>query len=169
MKQSYSLKCLLVLLVTIIRNKQTECASPNVYYANVGDTITLQCSAGGGNFACYSSYAFQNQIFKMVNLFNSPKYQVSGSGSIGIANVQATDAGFYACASDCNQMRLDQVSFYLQPTQNGQPTNLGSQFIAIPPYKTLKEDKQSLYVVVLNENNLNEHGLSKKKKKRKYF
>lgn len=94
-----------------------NCASPNVYYANVGDTVALRCTSGGGNYACFSTYAFQNKAFRMVYLNSSRKYQIS-PGSIGLTNVQATDAGFYACSSDCNQMKIDQVSYYLQPTRN---------------------------------------------------
>ena len=94
-----------------------HCAPPTVYYANVGDTVALRCTSGGGNYACFSTYAFQNQAFKMVYLNSSRKYQVS-PGSIGVTNVQATDAGYYACSNDCAQMKIDQISYYLQPTRN---------------------------------------------------
>jgi hypothetical protein len=86
-------------------------AAPIVYYANIGQPITLQCS---GPYVCFSTYSFQNRMHQMVMLNNSRKYQITG-GMVTINNVQATDAGFYACSSNCYQMRLDQINYYLQP------------------------------------------------------
>ena len=87
---------------------------PEVYYANLGQNVVLPCKVGGGQFACYSSYTYQNREYAMAFINASRKYDVSGS-SIGINNVKATDAGFYACSSDCRRMKIDQISYYLQP------------------------------------------------------
>jgi hypothetical protein len=88
--------------------------APNVYYASLGDTVTLQCSGGGGPYACFSTYTLQNQPSPMVALNMSAKYQIQ-MGLITITQVQATDAGFYACSGNCNQMQANQISWYLQP------------------------------------------------------
>ena len=114
---NYSCVCLiLTIIVGLIatQSHRVDGAQPAVYYANVGNTATMTCTAGGGSYACFASYAFQNQVFKMVYLNSSAKYQVM-PGSIAVTNVQPTDAGFYACSNDCNQMKLDQISYYLQP------------------------------------------------------
>ena len=92
-----------------------KCQQPAVFYAAIGETARLQCS--GGQFACFSSYSLQNSVHSMVPLQNSRKYQIQ-PGSIIINNVQATDAGFYACSSNCEQMRIEQISYYLQPMCN---------------------------------------------------
>jgi hypothetical protein len=85
---------------------------PNVYYAQLGDTVTMQCS--GGPYACFSTYSLQNQPSPMVTLNISSKYQLQ-MGSITLTQVQATDAGFYACANNCFQVQANQISYYLQP------------------------------------------------------
>ena len=87
------------------------CLSPSVYYANVGETVRLQCN---GPYACFSTYTYQDNVHQMIMLNNSLKYNVM-PGSITINNVQATDAGFYACSPNCDQMRSDSISYYLQP------------------------------------------------------
>ena len=45
---------------------------------------------------------------------------------------------------------------------NGQPTDLGKQFLAIPPFDRIDEfNKEAMYVVVLNETPFDrDHGLS---------
>ncbi len=91
---------------------QSTSKQPNVYYATIGSNVVLSCS--GGQQACFSTYIYQNKPFKMANLSTTLKYQIS-SGSIGVNNVKETDAGFYACSNDCSQMRIDQVSNFLQP------------------------------------------------------
>lgn len=151
---NYSCVCLiLTIIVGLIatQSHRVDGAQPAVYYANVGNTATMTCTAGGGSYACFASYAFQNQVFKMVYLNSSAKYQVM-PGSIAVTNVQPTDAGFYACSNDCNQMKLDQISYYLQPMSQGQPTDLGKQFLAIPPFVNKNDpNRDSLYVVVVND------------------
>ncbi len=109
-KLIYSGVCVLLYLTLV------DCQSrqPEVYYANLGQSVTLQCKVGGGQYACYSSYTYQNRVYEMAMLNSSLKYTVS-QGSIGIQNVKATDAGFYACSNDCRQMKIDQISYYLQP------------------------------------------------------
>jgi len=91
----------------------SDSLTPTTYFANVGETVRLQCMSGGGS-ACFSTYTFQNTPHQMVMLNNSRKYQIEMS-AITINNVQATDAGFYACSSNCNQMKADQISYFLQP------------------------------------------------------
>lgn len=91
---------------------------PSVYYANMGDTVSIQCN--GGPYACFSTYTLQNSQFSMVPLNQSAKYQIA-MGSIVINNVQATDAGFYACSSNCYQMNINQISYYLQPMGTSTP------------------------------------------------
>ncbi len=110
-KLIYSGVCVLLYLALVDCQASRQ---PEVYYANLGQSVTLQCKVGGGQYACFSTYTFQNSPFEMVVLNNSLKYTVS-SGSIALSNVKATDAGFYACSSDCRQMKIDQVSYYLQP------------------------------------------------------
>jgi hypothetical protein len=51
----------------------------------------------------------------MVTLTNSLKYQVDMSG-VTVNNVEATDAGYYGCSSNCNQMSSDVIDYYLHPT-----------------------------------------------------
>lgn len=92
----------------------TKALTPQVYYANIGETVRLQCTTGGGQYVCFSTYTFQNAYHSMVMLNSSLKYQVT-SGAVTITNVQATDAGFYACSSNCDQMKSDQISYFLQP------------------------------------------------------
>lgn len=87
---------------------------PEVYYANLGQNVVLSCKVGGGQYACFSSYTYQNREYAMAYVNSSRKYEVTGN-SIGINNVKATDAGFYACSSDCRRMKIDQISYYLQP------------------------------------------------------
>lgn len=89
-------------------------ATPVTYYVSIGDTAQLQCG-GGGSLVCYSTYADKNTQFGMVALTPSYKYQMQ-AGSVFIMNVQATDAGFYTCASRCDQVTYDQLAYYLQPT-----------------------------------------------------
>lgn len=101
------------LLYLAVVNCQSS-RQPEVFYANLGQTVTLQCKVGGGQYACYSSYTYQNRVYEMANINSSLKYQVN-QGSIEIKNIKATDAGFYACSSDCRQMKIDQISYYLQP------------------------------------------------------
>lgn len=142
---------LILTIVCLMQISRLECAQPAVYYANVGSAANMPCTSGGGSFACFSTYAFQNQVFRMVYLNTTAKYQVM-PGSVTVNNVQPTDAGFYACSNDCFQMKLDQISYYLQPMSNGQPTDLGKQFLAIPPFMNRNDpNKESLYVVVLDE------------------
>lgn len=94
--------------------QSTLALTPQVYYGNIGESVRLQCTTGGGQYVCFSTYTFQNAYHSMVMLNNSLKYQVT-SGSVTISNLQATDAGFYACSSNCDQMRSDQISYFLQP------------------------------------------------------
>ena len=105
---------LILTIVCLMQFSRLECAQPAVYYANVGSAANMPCTSGGGSFACFSTYAFQNQVFRMVYLNTTAKYQVM-PGSVTVNNVQPTDAGFYACSNDCFQMKLDQISYYLQP------------------------------------------------------
>jgi len=106
--KSFFYFCFFALFVNL-----SESLTPTTYYANVGETVRLQCVSGGGS-ACFSTYTFQNTPHQMVMLNNSRKYQVEMS-AITINNVQATDAGFYACSSNCYQMKADQISYFLQP------------------------------------------------------
>ncbi len=103
-----------VLLATVVCLLQATFvfSLPNVYYASLGDTVTLQCS--GGPYACFSTYMLQNQPSPMVPLNMSSKYQLQ-MGSITVNRVQATDAGYYACANNCYQVQSGQISYYLQP------------------------------------------------------
>ena len=78
------------------------------------------------------------------------------SGSITINNVQATDAGFYTCSSNCQQVRYDQISYYLQPVANGQPIDTTQNFIPIPPFPQEGGSNIDRYYVVVNEN-LDQH------------
>lgn len=93
-------------------NGVIKCASPVVYNANVGESVTLQFSGGGT--ICYSTYTLKNITHEMIVIPGNLKYQIS-SGSLTISNVQATDAGFYASSSNCNSMNSDSIAFYLQP------------------------------------------------------
>lgn len=105
----------LVLFIWCLAVRSSISVTPPVFYANVGDTVVLQCNnAGTGSFACFSTYTFQSMTHPMVMLNQSMKYQVN-MGSITITNVQATDAGFYACSQNCWQMKSDLISYYLQP------------------------------------------------------
>ena len=92
-------------------------STPQVYYANIGNTVTLQCQ-GGGQYACFSTYTFQNTYHSMVPLNSSLKYQLQSGGAITVVNVQASDAGYYACSSNCLQMKASLISYYLQPMCN---------------------------------------------------
>lgn len=111
MREPLVMKTLAIAIVGLIL--PIVSATPVVYYANLGDTAQLQC--GGGSMACYSTYADKTIAFSMVMLTPSFKYQVQ-SGMIAINNVQATDAGFYTCASRCDQVTYDQIAYYLHPT-----------------------------------------------------
>ena len=108
-KLIYSSGLCVLLYMTLVDCQVTK--QPAVFYANLGQTISLPCS---GQYACYSSYTFQNRVYEMVYLNNSLKYQVT-TGTIGITNVKTTDAGFYACSNDCFKMKIDMISYYLQP------------------------------------------------------
>lgn len=123
--------------------------APTTHYANIGSPATLTCN--GGQFGCFSTYAYSSLPSRMVMIpMQSLKYQIM-SGSITINNVQATDAGFYTCSSSCDQIRYDQISFYLQPTQNGQPIDTSQSFIAIPPFPQDASTTLDKYYVVVDE------------------
>lgn len=109
----HTLLVLWYLSLSIERNE----AAPFVYYANVGSSVSLQCTGGGGAVACFSTYRFKNTYTPMIAIQNSQKYMIS-SGSISINNVQSTDAGYYTCAASCNSVNFDQVAYYLQPMCN---------------------------------------------------
>jgi hypothetical protein len=126
-------------------------SAPTVYYANVGETVSLPCNVGGGQMACYSSYTLRDTVHSMVPLSASRKYQFQGS-RLMIQNVQPTDAGFYSCSTNCNQMKSDTISLYLQPMQMGQPI-MNTQWIPIPPLPTDTNvfTNNMLYAVVSDE------------------
>ena len=105
----------LMVFVWCLAAHSYTCITPPVFYANVGDTVVLQCNnAGSGPYGCFSTYTFQSMSHPMVMLNQSMKYQIN-MGSITINNVQPTDAGFYACSQNCWQMKSDLISYYLQP------------------------------------------------------
>ena len=138
-----------IFVLTIMTAPCIRCA-PQTYYANIGSPATLTC--GGGQFGCFSTYAYTNYAQQMVMIpMQSLKYQVM-SGSITINNVQATDAGFYTCSSNCQQIRYDQISYYLQPVANGQPVDTVQNFIPIPPFPQDGGSNIDRYYVVVNEN-----------------
>ena len=89
-------------------------SQPKLFYASVGSSVVLSCTSASGQLACYSSYIYQNTAFDMANISSSLKYQIN-PGSIGINNVKPTDAGFYACSNDCRNIKISQISYYLQP------------------------------------------------------
>ncbi len=95
----------------------TNSKQPSVFYAVLGSSVVIPCNSGNGQYACFSSYVYANKDFKMAYLNTTLKYQIN-PGSIGVNNVKATDAGFYACSNDCYKMRIDQVSYFLQPMSN---------------------------------------------------
>lgn len=147
--ESFVSSALWALTLVVFVNCQAG-RQPEVYYANLGQNIVLNCKVGGGQYACYSSYTYQNREYEMAYVNSSLKYQVN-SGSIGINNVKATDAGFYACSSNCKTMRMDQVSYYLQPMSNGQQVDTSKQFIPIPRFPSNIPSDEIMYVVVTNE------------------
>lgn len=147
--ENFIYSSLWVLFYLTFANCQTG-RQPEVYYANLGSDITLSCKVGGGQRACFSTYTYSNREYPMAYLNTSRKYEVTGN-SIGIKNVKATDAGFYACSSDCQRMRIDQISYYLQPMSNGQQVDTSKQFIAIPRFPSNTPQDDLMYVVVTNE------------------
>lgn len=143
---------ILVLFTFFYLNHAIICA-PATFYANIGGPVTLSC--GGGQFGCYSTYAYTNYPSQMVMIpMQSQKYQVT-SGQITINNVQATDAGFYTCSSNCQQIKYDQISYYLQPTSNGQPLDTTKNFVAIPPFPQDDATNIDKYYVVVSDERLN--------------
>jgi hypothetical protein len=132
-----------------------ECSMPRAFYANIGDSVRLQCSGLNGAMGCFSTYTFEDQMHPMVAIPNSRKYQIS-QGAIIINSVRATDAGFYACAADCSQMTSDRISYFLQPMQGGQPVDTSRNWVAIPPFTPpgsdgLAQNTPGLMVAVTNE------------------
>ena len=91
-----------------------ECKTRVTFYAAVGSNAQLTCQSGG-SYVCFSTYTFQNITHPMIVLNTTSKYIV-GTNSLTVNNVDASDAGFYACSSNCNQMNSDQMDFYLIPT-----------------------------------------------------
>ncbi len=108
-------KLVILLLTVLLLFNCGECLNRVTYYASVGDTVRLQCS--GGTYFCFSTYTFQNLTHPMVMLNSSLKYSVQ-MGSLTINNLQQTDAGYYACSSNCTLMRSDLINFYVHPLGN---------------------------------------------------
>lgn len=104
---------LFVILKILLVFNNVECKNRQTYYASIGSSQNLRCISGG-SYWCYSTYTFRNVSHAMVMLNSSMKYNVQG-GSLTINNIEATDAGFYGCSSNCNQMRSDLIDFYLIP------------------------------------------------------
>ena len=104
------LELLLVLNIIFI---VVECKNRVTFYASIGSNAQLTCQSGG-SYVCFSTYTFENTTHPMIILNTTSKYTV-GMNSITINNVDATDAGFYACSSNCNQMNSAQMDFYLVP------------------------------------------------------
>lgn len=141
---------LLVLLYSTFVSCQGR--QPEVYYATIGQNVVLPCKVGGGQYACYSSYTYQNREYEMAYINASRKYTVGQGSSIGINDLKSTDAGFYACSSDCRKMKIDQISYYLQPIdRSGQPVDTSRQFIPIPRFPSNIPSDEVMYVVVTNE------------------
>lgn len=90
-----------------------ECKNRVTIYAGLGETVRLQCS--GGQFFCFSTYTLTNSVHQMIMINASNKYQVE-MGSLTIRNLEKTDAGFYACSSNCAQMKSENIDYYVQPT-----------------------------------------------------
>jgi hypothetical protein len=100
-------------------------------YPNLGESLTMRCQQSG-QFFCFSTYTFRNQLHPMIIINSTLKYSAT-FGSLTINNIERTDAGFYACSSTCQNMRADSIDFYVQPMQNRQPINVNEFFLAIPP------------------------------------
>ena len=109
------LVCMLMASETVLGQAAAPSSQPKLFYASVGSSVVLSCTSASGQLACYSSYIYQNTAFDMANISSSLKYQIN-PGSIGINNVKPTDAGFYACSNDCRNIKISQISYYLQPT-----------------------------------------------------
>ena len=143
------------IVLTLLSLAHSIICSPATYYANIGSPVTLTC--GGGQFGCFSTYAYMNHPQTMVMIpMQSLKYQVT-SGSITINNVQATDAGFYTCSNNCQQIKYDQITYYLQPTSNGQPVDTSKNFVAIPPFPQDGATNIDKFYVVVSDERLNAH------------
>ena len=148
------MKFLAVLLLILKILLLVESKVRITYYATIGSNAQLTCQSGGGPYICFSTYTFENLTYPMIMINTTSKYTV-GMNSITINNVDATDAGFYACSSNCNQMNSNLVDFYLMPmcmllansiffylyfyiscinVAGQQPIDTSQNFIAIPPY-----------------------------------
>lgn len=118
-------------LIVLISLSITLSQAINSLYPNLGETLTLRCQQSGQYF-CYSTYTFKNQLHPMIIINSTLKYSTT-FGSLTINNIDRTDAGFYACSSTCTNMKADLIDFYVQPMQNQQPINVNEFFLAIPP------------------------------------
>jgi hypothetical protein len=105
------LKIILLLLKILLL---VDCKNRVTYYVAIGDRVRLQCLSGGGQYFCFSTYTLQNVTHPMVMLNNSMKYTIE-VGALTINNIETTDAGFYACSSNCYQMKSDNIDYYLAP------------------------------------------------------
>lgn len=126
-------------------------AAPQVIFAEIGQSSRpIPCNS---EFVCYSSYSFKNFPHPMVRLNSSLKYQIS-AGSLTISNVKDTDAGFYTCSGNCQQMQWDQIAYFLRPTSMGQPIDVSGSWVAIPPIPDLSGGQEDKYYVVVSDERL---------------